>query len=270
MKIKTSIGNRKELVNKLVEGSGFESKYLGAPSFIYQVGPYQVTKDGDIEVDETEADMDLLRSLSAAEIATDDWQENMDTLSISVPLEGHTVQSLINLLHTFCSREKLLNRSVGCSYNFLMDKKFIKALDDKVPESFEEFYERLEKAGGSDINRGLVFEKDEIKVSFPFTQDSETVDAYIQLVGLINKMVLEKKRVVKDKLRTSNEKYAFRCWLVHLGMVGDEYKKARKVLLKNVPGNAAFRTEEQKDAALEKLREARKEAKGCSEYQPLK
>ena len=269
MKIKTNTSNRKELVNKLVQETGFEAKYLGAPSFIYQIGPYTVDRQGDIEVEDSEADKDLLRSFSAEEVITDDWQENEDALAVSVPLKGHTVQSIINLLHTFCSREKLLNRSVGCSYNFLMNKKFIKALDDKVPETIEEFYERLEAAGGTDTNRGISFEEDRITVSFPYTEDPDTVKAYTELVSLINTMALSQKRVVKDKYHATNEKYAFRCWLVRLGMIGDEYKVARKVLLKNMPGNSAFRTEDQKEAALEKLKSARKEAAACSEYQTL-
>ena len=48
MKIKTNTSNRKELVNKLVQETGFEAKYLGAPSFIYQIGPYTVDRQGDI------------------------------------------------------------------------------------------------------------------------------------------------------------------------------------------------------------------------------
>ena len=38
-----------------------------------------------------------------------------------------------------------------------------------------------------------------------------------------------------------NEKYAFRCFLLRLGFIGDEYKAARKILLKNLSGSSAFR-----------------------------
>ena len=40
---------------------------------------------------------------------------------------------------------------------------------------------------------------------------------------------------------TDNDKYAFRCFLLRLGFIGDEYKIARKVLLRNLKGNSAFR-----------------------------
>ena len=42
--------------------------------------------------------------------------------------------------------------------------------------------------------------------------------------------------------QTENEKYAFRCWMLRLGFIGDEFKTARQILLRNMDGNSAFRT----------------------------
>jgi hypothetical protein len=39
-----------------------------------------------------------------------------------------------------------------------------------------------------------------------------------------------------------DEKYAFRCFLLRLGFIGDEYKKSRKILLKNLSGSSAFKS----------------------------
>jgi hypothetical protein len=39
-----------------------------------------------------------------------------------------------------------------------------------------------------------------------------------------------------------NPKYSFRCFLLGLGFIGDEYKAARKILLKNLDGSAAFKS----------------------------
>lgn len=41
--------------------------------------------------------------------------------------------------------------------------------------------------------------------------------------------------------QTENEKYAFRCWLLRLGFIGDEFKTAREILLRNLEGNCAWR-----------------------------
>ncbi len=54
-------------------------------------------------------------------------------------------------------------------------------------------------------------------------------------------MARRQKRVVATLLETDNDKYAFRCFLLRLGFISDEYKIARKVLLKNLSGNSAFR-----------------------------
>ena len=45
---------------------------------------------------------------------------------------------------------------------------------------------------------------------------------------------------LKDK-PVDNEKYAFRCFLLRLGFIGEEYKQARKILLKNLTGNGAWK-----------------------------
>lgn len=270
MIIKSKVTDRKALVKELCSRLDLESKYLGAPSFGYQVGDYKVVKNGDIEVEDEKAEMDFIRELVAADLVEDPGCEEELSLSISVPLEGHSEKSIVNLLHIFCSREKLINRSVGCNHAFCMNKKFVDALDKEPPESVEEIYEKLDDAGGADINRGIMFEEDKITFTgFPQTKDPDLVKAYLQLVELINKSALTQQRVVKDKNHSNNEKYAFRVWLIRMGMVGDDYKLTRKLLLKNMPGNSAFRTNDQAEAFKEKMKEKREEARQCSEYQTL-
>ena len=39
-----------------------------------------------------------------------------------------------------------------------------------------------------------------------------------------------------------NEKYAFRCFLLRLGFIGDEFKTERKILLRNLSGSSAFKS----------------------------
>ena len=39
-----------------------------------------------------------------------------------------------------------------------------------------------------------------------------------------------------------NEKLAMRLFLVRLGFIGDEYKNARKILLKNLTGNSSWKS----------------------------
>ena len=45
-----------------------------------------------------------------------------------------------------------------------------------------------------------------------------------------------------------------RSWLIRLGLSGKEYSQIRKLLLKNLKGNASFKTDEEMEAFKEKHR----------------
>lgn len=44
-----------------------------------------------------------------------------------------------------------------------------------------------------------------------------------------------------------NEKYAFRCFLLRLGLIGAEHKQTRKILLRNLTGSSAFKAGQPKE-----------------------
>ena len=54
-------------------------------------------------------------------------------------------------------------------------------------------------------------------------------------------MAKTQQRVNATEKQVENEKYAFRCFLIRLGFVGSKFKAERKILLKNLSGNSAFR-----------------------------
>lgn len=70
----------------------------------------------------------------------------------------------------------------------------------------------------------------EERIAFPwFTitegAESEETAAYTAFITATEKDV-------------ENEKYAFRCFLLRLGFIGDEFKTARKILLRNLTGSS--------------------------------
>ena len=95
------------------------------------------------------------------------------------------------------------------------------------------------------------FQADEIRLTvtedavsfpwFPFTANPDETAAYTEFVEKLCGMAKSMKRVSGKPTETDNDKYAFRCFLLRLGFIGDEYKAARKILLKNLTGNSAFR-----------------------------
>ena len=76
---------------------------------------------------------------------------------------------------------------------------------------------------------------------FPWTKESGEGIAYSTFIDLLTKHLKEQKRVNASKTQTDNPKFAMRVFLIKLGMVGEEYKAARKILLRNLEGSSAFR-----------------------------
>ena len=105
----------------------------------------------------------------------------------------------------------------------------------------------LKKALG--VESLAVNEKDG-KLDFSWFSADATTDeknAYMLLVTRLCEAAKKTKRINAKDHPVENEKYAFRCFLLRLGFIGDEYKAARKVLLKNFTGSSAFRDGGKKD-----------------------
>ena len=56
----------------------------------------------------------------------------------------------------------------------------------------------------------------------------------------MNKLAKDQKRTMAKTVDATNEKYIFRIWLLALGMGGDEFKTARRVLLKPLSGSVSI------------------------------
>ena len=67
------------------------------------------------------------------------------------------------------------------------------------------------------------------------------IKAYIQLCLAISNQAKTQKSASRKKTVTTNEKFTFRTWLIHLGLNGDEFKTARLHLLANLDGDIAYR-----------------------------
>ena len=77
--------------------------------------------------------------------------------------------------------------------------------------------------------------------AFNGTLHAGEIKAYIQLCLAISAQALSTKAASSTRPVTDNPKYTFRCWLLRLGFIGDEFSTAREHLLKKLPGNAAWR-----------------------------
>lgn len=271
MKIVSITDNRKKLVKALEEATGLTAKYCGAPSFGYEVGPYTVDRAGGITVEEPDPEvLDFLCARGLVMRPEDTNQDDTGTI-VSLPMADHDGRSLKNLVFLLNSKSVLLSKAVGRPGVYKVSEELIKALDEKAPQSTEDFLQILVEAEDGSL-KGLTFEDGKIGFLFPYTMEPDKLTAYMQLTELMAKMAREQKRVQPTKCKDTNEKYTFRTWLLRLGMVGDEYKTARKILLKNLKGHTAFRTKDQAEVAKEKLkaqREAERETAAEMAFEEL-
>jgi hypothetical protein len=128
-----------------------------------------------------------------------------DILTIEMPLEGFTERALENLDKLIASKATLIKKAIGA---------------DALP------VERTETT---------------LKFSwFRFDASSEEVAAYTYFISALCATAKEQKRVTAQEKPVENEKWVMRVWLLRMGFIGDEYKTARKILLKNLSGNSAY------------------------------
>ena len=208
---------RKELVQLISNFTGCDIKYNGAPTFAYEVDYFTIDKSGALSFDD-KADSEVIERLlemlydngfeSEALPEADEPSTETTGLCVSMPRTLFTDTAIANLKSIIEAKKNL----------------FMKAFDtDELPI--------LEEDG---------------KVCFPwFSGESpEEIKAYDHFICKLCEMARTQKRVTATEKTVENEKYAFRCFLLRLGFIGAEYKEARKILLKNLEGNSAFKVKE--------------------------
>lgn len=272
MKIAMKTTDKKALVKRLGELTGIKPHYNGVPGCTYSIGEYTIERDGTITAEDEKADMEMINTLAAEDLieapATEDVKQASDDafpikMNISLPLDGHTGISIRNLVSEVYSRAALINKAIGSGFA---------ASEDLVQElQKDENTETLEKAIAcitthTDEISGIEFSDGKINFTgFPEAKEADEVKAFTDLASLMVKAAKDQKRIMAKEVDDSNEKYITRIWLLRLGMTGNEYKTTRKVLLQNLSGHVAFRTQEQIDAAKEKARAKRAAGKASEE-----
>ena len=222
--------SRKEMVNALGEHLGIKPKYLGAPSFAYQVGEFTVDRQGIIS-NKAGEQVELGSILAGVEPAV---ETDVTAIEVTVPLDGHDGKTLTNLVNMVYSKQALIKKALSIEVG-LVEQELVKKLKESEPATIEEFL-----ILAKDFSRGIIFSPEGITFTSTNTEP-EAIEAFADLVGLLNVKAKELKYASPKVADTDNEKYTFRAWIMRLGMIGAEYKATRKVLLQNLSGNSAFR-----------------------------
>jgi hypothetical protein len=212
--------DRKRLVQAISILTDSKAKYLAVPTCAYQVGDYNIDKNGLLTGPDNQKLEEELSSLHAFEAQDREYQETKnqetteepDSLVIELPKEPFSEASLENLQKLIESKEVLIKTALGVQ------------------------------------NLSLEVTKDRIRFpwfTLPITPDE--IKAYSTFITALAKLAREQQRVTAKPKKVENEKYAFRCFLLRLGFIGDEYKAERKILLSKLTGSSAFKDSDAKE-----------------------
>lgn len=218
--------DRKEKIKILGKHLGIKPKYLGVPSFAYEVGDFTITREGTI-IDKAGDEMKLDEILNSSGETT---ETEFDSIEISFPMEGHDERTIKNLLNMIYSKQSLIKKVFDCSEN-IVEKELIDEIS--TLESLSEILTTINKENckGIDFN-------DE-KLTFNFIKGD--IQTSSEFLSLLIKKAKELQYTSSKPIETDNDKYTFRTWLIRLGMIGPEYKAHRKTLLSSLTGSSAFR-----------------------------
>ena len=137
MLIKTSLRNREVLIDFLVNETGEKPKYLGAPGFKYEIGPYTVTRNGDLQL-EGSADQAFLDHMRDS-----GFMEKGEEEGIKVSFLTNDVTARMNLISLMASKLSLINKAIGEKNAFIIRKGFQKKLKSMNPGDLETFRSAL-------------------------------------------------------------------------------------------------------------------------------
>lgn len=196
---------RKKLVEAISEHLNIPFEYKGTPSFAYEIGEYVVDRVGTLEGPTKDELIHALKSKYNFEAERDEQTETY-TLSIEYPLDSFDEQTIENLEKLIQSKSTLIKRALAIE------------------------------------TTKIVLEDD--RISFPWFEREltpEELETYTKFIVALCETALKQKRVTAVEKQVENEKYGFRCFLLKLNFIGDEYKADRKLLMSKLSGDSSFK-----------------------------
>lgn len=269
---------RKAMVGIIGQAVGIEPVYMKMPTCAYAIGNIIVNRTGEMIWDErtdNEAIEKVTKALADAgytaqgERATEVEEPAEEipepvALTVSLPTAQHNGNTLRNLVNLIYTRASLINKALGTS--FAAKEGLVDALAGnenlRKVEDFTKVLAAYEAEHGKALT-GLLVTAERISfTTLPETSDADSIRAFTELTSMMNKQALTQKRIQAKMVDGENEKYALRIWLTRLGMNGPEYKTTRKILMANLSGHSAFRTDAAKERWIRKQAERREAMEG--------
>jgi len=226
MEIQLSMNGRtrKEAAHCIGGAIGAAAVYRGTPTFNFDIGGITLNRQGVMTIGEADEGLPkVLCALQTAGFYTPETAEEETTsppeaherLCIQMPLDGFTPDK-IDILHKLvASKQSLLQKALGAE-----------ALPIAIGQETLDF------------------------AWFNVNATPEEIAAYTYLVKALCDMAKRQQRVLAVDKPVESEKYSFRCFLLRLGFIGEEYASTRKILLQNLSGNGSAKSAQQKPSPL--------------------
>lgn len=240
---------RKELVNAISQKLNAPVKYLGAPTFAYEVADYNIDKNGVVRGPDNSELVDALLSFHDFKAATEEYDTPLPKAelvpeNIQIPYEaalGGRVSPYndYEVSPVYIEPDEIEDVSLIIQ---MPREGFTETALDNLKGLVESKETLIKKALDTDSIPIIVNEE---FVTFPWFQSecsAEEVKAYTHFVTALCEMAKKQTRVNSTEKSVENEKYAFRCFLLRLGFIGPEYKTERKILLSKLSGSSAFKS----------------------------
>ena len=255
---------RKELVKAISEITGERAVYKFMPTSAFEIGFFTVTREGRLEFpdrSDTEIVEQVLEGLSErgytvissyydngkSAIETDneptaETATQPDTAAVAKTEKLSEENEKTAVTATQPDRKATVENNGIDRFSISMSRDFFDERTlNKLDRTIENKGELFKMAFKTDDLSYKVTDDRVIFDWFPFSGESGEGIAYSSFIDLLTKSLKEQKRVNASKAQTENPKFAMRVYLIKLGMVGDEYKQTRKILLRHLAGSSAFR-----------------------------
>ena len=183
----------------------------------------------------------------------------------------HTPKTIRNLVNIMAAHESQIGRAIRVSgdraerFCRTVNPEFLKRINRQKPKTFEKLADIWYEANGASYDRDHHYNRSRYHmlnlhalftkgtVEFRLFQFDDPHDgkqggihagqmkSYIQLCLAMSELAKELRSTSPRPQQRENEKYALRCWMLRLGFIGDEFKTAREILLRNMEGNGSWR-----------------------------
>lgn len=197
---------RKKLADTIASDLGVRAEYTRTPTFDYLIGAARLDRDWVLHLPEGIDAEALIEATQKAGFAPTSEEYG---LTVAFPTTGWDEATVAKLEALFAAKGELIAKALGIPATPMN----LNAVEGTVEFAW---FEQL--------------------------PDAEVIEAASVLLQLMIEHAKTSTRISPKPPEPGNDKYAMRCWLLRLGMIGDSYKHVRRVLLANLEGNAAWKT----------------------------